>query len=133
MQVQPPTGLHELARNVVTNQARQPLARADELGQIDARIVAHQLQSVHDLFGANVAGGTGRIRTAADAAKRRVEAVGACGNAGQHVGQSDAACVVEMQRQFGGNCGNWGQIKITYRQVVAPPKLAKVEYKELSG
>src|SRR6204780_148469 len=75
MQVEPPPGLHDLARRIVADQRRQALRCVDERAQIDACVVAHQFERVHDLLAAYVAAGARRIGTPPDAAQRRVEAV----------------------------------------------------------
>jgi len=54
---------------------------------------------MHDLLGAGIARSPWRVRAAAQAAYRSVEAVRARGYGGQHIGQCHAARVVEMQGQ----------------------------------
>ncbi len=101
MQVEPPAGLDDLARDVVPDQGRQAPRDVDQQVEVDTGVVTHQRQRMHDLLAADVAGGARCIRAAPDAAERRIEAVGAGGYAGQHIGQPHAAGVVEVQRQFG--------------------------------
>ncbi len=73
MQIEPASGLHDLARRIVADQRRQASGRGDQRGQIDAGVVAHQVERVDDFLAAHVAARTRRVRAAADAAERRVE------------------------------------------------------------
>jgi hypothetical protein len=102
VQVEPAAGLHDLARNVVADERGQPPRGVDHARQVDAGVVAHELQRMHDLLAADIAGGARRIGAAADAADRCVEAARAGVDARQHVRQPHAARVVEVQREPGG-------------------------------
>lgn len=55
---------------------------------------------MHEIFGADIAAGAGRVRAAAEAAERGVEAVDAGVQRCQRVGQAHAAGVVEVCGEY---------------------------------
>src|SRR5476651_2670961 len=73
VQVEPAARLEDLARYVVTDQARQQGRCVERGSQIDAGVVAVQFQHMDQFLRTHVAGRTGRIRTSADTAKRGIE------------------------------------------------------------
>jgi hypothetical protein len=101
VQVEPAAGLHDLARNVVADERGQPPRGVEHARQVDAGVVAHQFQRMHDLLAAHVAGGARRIGAAADAAERCVEAVARRRRCPPARSPAHAARVVEVQRQLG--------------------------------
>src|SRR5207248_1164822 len=62
MQVARLSRLHDLAREIVGDDLAQPARRGEQLVEIDAGAVAHRLEHVHQVLGADVAGRAGRER-----------------------------------------------------------------------
>ena len=58
---------------VAAHHAAQPLADADQLIEVDARVDAHALEHVDEILGGDVAGGARREGTATEAADRQFD------------------------------------------------------------
>src|SRR6185503_12438527 len=93
--------LHHLAGDIVADDHRDAARDGEELRQVDAGVVAHVLQHVHEVLGADVARGAGGEGTAAQAGHGAVEGAHPRLDAGHHVREPHAARVVEMERVVG--------------------------------
>ena len=71
-------------------------AQCEQRVEVDAGRLAHAGEQIGDVFGGDVAAGARRMRTAADAREAGVEAAHAGLPGGHHVGQAEAARVVEV-------------------------------------
>ena len=97
MQIRDLAGLDHLPGQVVTHDLTQSARRREQPIEIDARVVAHALQHVHDVFSADVPGCARRKRTPAEPTQTSLETHHARRETGEHVRQSHAARVVEVQ------------------------------------
>ena len=98
MTTQSPARLHHLARRRVAEEFFKISRRRDQRIQIDATPVAGNFQRVDQILGADIAGGSGRIRAAADPGQSGVKVNHARIEPSEHVGQAESPRVVEMER-----------------------------------
>ena len=95
----PGAGLHHLAGHGVADDRRHAARPTQQRFEVDARLVPHRLEHVHEILGAHVAARTGRERTPSQAAQRRVEAIDAGPKGGERVGQAHRPRVVKVGRE----------------------------------
>src|SRR6266568_8475622 len=91
--------LHDLARQRMPDDLLQAMRSLEHPIEIDARVVAHALQHVHDVLGADIAGRARREGAAAQPTEATFETHDASRETGENVCQTHAARVVKMQRQ----------------------------------
>ena len=83
-------------RQVAADQPRQFAQDGEQRLERHARAHAHALEHVDQFLGVDVAAGAGRVRTATQAARGRVEAGDAGLPGGDGVGQGHAARIVQV-------------------------------------
>src|SRR5690606_27563545 len=93
-------GLEVLARQLVAELGPDLDRDLGELAQVDARLDAHAVEQVHDVFGRDVARGPRRVGAASEAAEGGVDGADAELQGDGDVGQGGAAGVVEVDGEL---------------------------------
>lgn len=83
-------------RRLAHDPARHPGSQGEQGVKVDAGLAAHGLQHEGQVLRGRVPAGARRMRAAADAGQRGIEAAHTHLQRGQHVGQRQSACVVEV-------------------------------------
>src|SRR5439155_22310955 len=91
--------LYDLPRQLVADDLAKPARCGEQPIEVDTRVVAHALQHVHDVLGADIAGCAGREWATSQSTKATFEAHDARREAGENVGKAHTARGVKMQRQ----------------------------------
>ena len=84
----------------MAQRAFEPFGHADQFRQINTRFNSHAVQHIEQIFAANIAGGLGRERTAANARRAGVQHCNARFNGGIGAGDTGVAGIVKMTAQF---------------------------------
>src|SRR5712691_2390896 len=102
----PLSRLHHLAREFTTNDLLHALCYLNEAIQINFSLVAHGMQAVHQIFGADITRSARGKRTTTEAANRGVEVPYAALDSSQDIRNRHGPGVVRVQRPF--NAGEFG-------------------------
>jgi hypothetical protein len=92
----PLSRLQQLAREFTTNDLLHAFCYLNEAIQINPGLVAHGVQAVHQIFGADIARSARGERTTAEAPNRGVEVPHAALDSGQDIWNSHGTCVVRV-------------------------------------
>src|SRR2546422_9343740 len=92
--------MNHLARQIVTDDLAQAVRGREKRVEIDAGLVVHAVQHVHQVFGANVARGTWSERTTSQPAEAAFVVNHSSGKTGQYIRKPHATRVMKVQRQL---------------------------------
>src|SRR5580704_3955046 len=81
---------------------RRKLCGVQQFLDIDSRFVSQPVQEGHEIFGSEVAAGSGTVRTTAQTGRGGIELANPSLQTGERVGQAAAIGVMEMERDLAG-------------------------------
>src|SRR2546428_848692 len=93
------SGLDDLPGQFVADDLAEPARCGEQPIEVDTCVVAHALQHVHDVLGADIAGCAGREWATSQAPQATFEAHDARCEPGENIREPHTARVVKMQRQ----------------------------------